>query len=86
MVELAAKFVTSMQMNWASYLVNEIEKYCRKAQDLGYEFHFSWLIILIAFLTWKIPEGATILEIEPLESLATRFSALWYTNNMMKQW
>jgi hypothetical protein len=69
-----------------SYLVNELEKDCREAQDQGYKFHFSWLIMLIAFVTWKMPEGATFLEIEPSELLATRFSTLWYTNDMSKQW
>jgi hypothetical protein len=86
MVDLAGKCVEGMQMNWVSYLVNELEKDCREAQDLGYEFHFSWLIILIAFFAWKMPEGATFPEIEPSESLAARFSTLWYTNDMMKQW
>jgi len=28
---------------------------------------------------------ATFLEIEPLESLAARFSTLWYTNDMSKK-
>jgi hypothetical protein len=31
-------------------------------------------------------EGATFLEVEPSESLAARFSTLWYTNDMVKQW
>jgi hypothetical protein len=75
-----------MQMNWASYLVNELEKDCREAQDQGYEFHFSWLLVLIAFVTWKMLEGATFPEVEPSEPLAARFSTLWYTNDMVKQW
>jgi hypothetical protein len=33
-----------------------------------------------------MPEGATFPDIEPLEPLATRFSTLWYTNDMTKQW
>jgi hypothetical protein len=33
-----------------------------------------------------MPEGATFPEIKPLNPLATRFSTLWYTNDMMKQW
>jgi hypothetical protein len=59
-----------MQMNWASYLINELEKYCREAQDLGYKFHFNWMIVLIAFIAWKMPKGATFPEIKPSESLA----------------
>jgi hypothetical protein len=85
-VDLAGKCVEGMQMNWASYLVNELEKDCREAQDQGYEFHFSWLLVLIAFVAWKMPEGAAFPEVEPSESLAARFSTLWYTNNMAKQW
>jgi hypothetical protein len=53
-VDLAGKCVEGMQMNWVSYLVNELEKDCREAQDQGYEFHFSWLLILIAFVAWKM--------------------------------
>ena len=83
-VDLVGKCVEGMQMNWASYLINELEKDCREAQDLGYEFHFSWMIVLIAFVAWKMPEGATFPKIEPLEPLAARFSTLWYTNNMKK--
>jgi hypothetical protein len=52
MVDLTGKCVEGMQMNWVSYLVNELEKDCHEAQDLGYEFHFSWMIILIAFFAW----------------------------------
>jgi uncharacterized protein YpbB len=44
------------------------------------------MIILIAFVIWKILEGATFSEIEPLEPLVARFSTLWYTNDMTKQW
>jgi hypothetical protein len=49
-VDLAGKYVEGMQMNWVSYLVNELEKDCREAQDQGYEFHFNWLPILITFV------------------------------------
>jgi hypothetical protein len=59
-------------MNWVSYLINELEKYCREAQDQGYEFHFSWLLVLIAFVIWKIPEGATFLELNHQKLLATK--------------
>jgi hypothetical protein len=86
MVDLAGKCVEGMQMNWVSYLVNELKKDCHEAQDLGYKFHFSWLILLISFVAWKMPKGATFLEIEPSEPLDARFSTLWYTNNMSKKW
>jgi hypothetical protein len=71
-------------MKWANYLVNELEKDCHEAQDLGYEFHYNWLIILITFVAWKMSEGATFLEIKPSESLVARISTLWYINGMTK--
>lgn len=85
-VDLAGKCIEGMQMNWASYLVSELEKDCREAQDQGYEFHFSWLLILIAFVVWEMPEGETFLKVEPSEPLAARFTTLWYTSDMVKQW
>jgi hypothetical protein len=85
-VDLAGKCVEGMQMNWVSYLVNELEKHCHEAQDQGYEFHFSWLLILIAFVTWEMPEGVTFPTVEPSEPLAVRFTTLWYSSDMAKQW
>jgi hypothetical protein len=73
-------------MNWVKYLVNQLELDCREAQDQGYEFHFSWLLILITFIAWEMPEGATFLDTEPFEPLAVKFSTLWYSSDMNKQW
>jgi hypothetical protein len=50
-VYLDEKCVKGLQMNWAKYLVNQLELDFLEAQDQGYEFHFSWLLILIAFTT-----------------------------------
>jgi hypothetical protein len=85
-VDLAGKCVERLQMNWEKYLVNQLEIDCREAQDQVHEFHFSWLLILIAFFTWEPPEGATFLDIDPFEPLATKFNTLWYLNDMNKQW
>jgi hypothetical protein len=71
-------------MNWVRYLINDLKKDSHQVQDQGYEFHFSLLLVLITFLSWKILEGETFLEIEPSEPLATRFSTLWYKNDMSK--
>jgi hypothetical protein len=71
-----------MQMNWASYLINELEKDFHEEQDQCYEFHFSWLSILIAFVAWEMLEGETFPEVKPSEPLVARFSTLWYTSDM----
>jgi hypothetical protein len=59
---------------------------CREEQDQGYEFHFGWILILIAFIAWEMLEGETFLDIESFEPLAMKFSTLWYSNDMNKQW
>jgi hypothetical protein len=73
-------------MNWVKYLVNQLELDCKEAQDQGYEFHFSWLLIMISLIAWEMPEGATFLDIEPFEPLVVKFSTLWYSSDMNKQW
>jgi hypothetical protein len=73
-------------MNWTNYLVNQLElDYCED-QDQGYEFHLSWLLILIAFVSWEMPEGVTFSDIKPFESLVMKFATLWYSSDMNKQW
>jgi hypothetical protein len=38
------------------------------------------------FVTWEILEGETFPNIEPFEPLTTKFTMLWYSSNMGKQW
>jgi hypothetical protein len=73
-------------MNWAKYLVNQLEIDCREARDQGHKFHFNWLLILISFVAWELLEGTTFSDLDPFEPLATKFSTLWYSNDMRKQW
>jgi hypothetical protein len=86
LVDLSGKCAKGLQMNWAQYLVNQLELDCRGEKYQGYEFHFSWFLILISFITWELPEGATFPEIEPFEPLALNFCMLWYSSDMNKQW
>jgi hypothetical protein len=73
-------------MNWVKYLVNQLELKYIEEKYQGYEFHFSWLLILITFITWDMPEVATFLDIEPFEPLVMKFSTLWYSSDMNKKW
>jgi hypothetical protein len=85
-IDLAGKCVEGLQMNWEKYLVNQLELDFREAHDQGYKFHFRWLLILITFATWEMLEGAKFLDIEPFEPLAVKFTTLWYSSDMNKQW
>jgi hypothetical protein len=84
--DLVGKCTKGLQMKWKKYLVNQLELDCREAQDQGYEFHFSWILFLISFITLEMPEGVTFPEINPFEPLAVNFITLWYSNDMNKQW
>jgi hypothetical protein len=66
--------------------VNQLDQDFRKDQDQGYEFHFSWLLILIMFIAWEMLEGVTFPELEPFEPLAVNFTSLWYSSDMGKKW
>jgi hypothetical protein len=83
-IDLAGKCVEGLQMNWVKYLVNQLELDCCEAQDQGYEFHFSWLLILIVFTAWEISKGVTFPDIDPFKPLAAKFTTLWYSSDMGK--
>jgi hypothetical protein len=68
-----------------SYLVNQLDQDCHEAQDQGYEFHFSWLLILISFIAWEMLEEATFSEIESSGPLVAKFTMLWYSSDMEKK-
>jgi hypothetical protein len=71
-------------MSWAKYLVNQLELDCQEAHDQGYEFHFSWLLVLTAFVAWEMLEGVTFQDIRPFEPLVVKFTTLWYSSDMNK--
>jgi hypothetical protein len=75
-VDLTGKCIEGLHMNWVKYLVNQPELDCRKAHDQGYELHFSWLLIVIAFVALEIPEGETFLDIKPFKPLIVKFTTL----------
>jgi hypothetical protein len=79
------KCIEGLQIKWVSYLINQLEQDCREDQDHGYEFHFSWILILITFIAWEMLEGVTFPEIKPSEPLAAKFTTLWYSRDMEKQ-
>jgi hypothetical protein len=55
-IVVAAQCAEDSSMSWAPYLLNLFLEDCKNAQDLGTEFHYSWLITLIAFMGWREPE------------------------------
>jgi hypothetical protein len=43
-------------LSWALYLLNIFLEDCKDAQDLGIEFHYSWLLTPIALVIWREPK------------------------------
>jgi hypothetical protein len=42
-------------LSWAPYLLNLFLDDCKDVKDLGTDFHYSWLMILITLIGWKEP-------------------------------
>jgi hypothetical protein len=46
-------------VSWAPYLLNLFLDDYKDVEDLRIEFHYSWLITLIAFMRWREPRYVT---------------------------
>jgi hypothetical protein len=46
--------------------------------DVGMEFHYSWIIILVALVGWKNPKYTMFLQINRRWS-ATQYESLWHS-------
>jgi hypothetical protein len=55
-IAVAAQCAEGTFMSWVPYLLNLFQVDCKDVQDLGTEFHYSWLLTLIAFMGWREPE------------------------------
>ena len=50
MVVVVELCVVGIQMAWAQYLPNEFIGYCLDSQDSMKEFHYSWILLLLAMV------------------------------------
>jgi hypothetical protein len=58
-VAIATQCIERTIVIWAPYLLNLFLDDCKDGQDLGTEFHYSCLIMLIAFMGWREPRYVT---------------------------
>jgi hypothetical protein len=70
--------------SWAPYLLNQFLIDCRDAQDNGTEFHYSWLLILIALVGWKEPKFSTFVDRKG-KCYAVRYKTLWQAKDNKNQ-
>ena len=60
---VAVQCVEGTTVSWAPYLLKFFLDDCKDAKDLGTKFHYSWLIMLIAFMGWREPRYVTFVTI-----------------------
>jgi hypothetical protein len=70
--------------SWVPYLLNQFLIDCRDAQDNGTEFHYSWMIILIALAGWKEPKFSSFLD-RMGKCYAARYESLWQAKDNKTQ-
>jgi hypothetical protein len=61
-VAVVMQCTKASSMSWAPYLLNSFLEYCKDTQDWGSDFHYSWLLILIALVGWKEPTYSVFLQ------------------------
>jgi hypothetical protein len=74
-VEVVEQCAKGRTMSWAPYLLNSFLEDCKDSQYWGSEFHYSWLLILIALMGWKKPTYSLFLPMTE-KCGTTRFTSL----------
>ena len=55
-IKLAIEVTKGIDFNWSLFLLNIFLQDCAHVQDdANHSFHFSWLLILMAFMGWRDP-------------------------------
>ena len=52
-ITTASQCTEGTMLSWAMYLLNLFLEDCRDVQDLGTEFHYSQILILITLIEWR---------------------------------
>ena len=83
-VELAACAKEGKQYNWCLYLLNQFMEDCISAQEHNQLFHYSWLLVLIAFVTWKESKNSEFIPVQN-DYRGVRYVNLWAIAHPDKQ-
>ena len=57
---------------------------CRVVQENNQPFHYSWLLVLMAFITWKEPKYTQFLSARG-ECPGVRYANLWANADLERQ-
>lgn len=75
-IDLALHTKDGKQYNWCFYLFNQFMDDCKVAQEHNHMFHYSWLLIIMAFVTWKEPNHSQFVTPKG-ECRGVRYASLW---------
>jgi hypothetical protein len=63
-MELATSTKEEKPYNWCLYLLNQLMEDCVGTQEHNQPFHYSWLLVLIAFVKWKELKHSEFLPVQ----------------------
>jgi hypothetical protein len=85
-IHLAVQVAEGVQFNWSLFLLNVFLDDCLAAQDeANHSFHFSWLLILCAFIGWREPPHTQFPQLKAGECRGARYAHLWESNSQIKK-
>jgi hypothetical protein len=79
------KCIEGVQMNWATFLVNQFLQDCIEAQEKGTKFHYAWILILIVLVGWKEPGYYQCMGTSDRGSMVAWYANLWNTPNKRRK-
>ena len=72
------------QLNWSTYLMNELLVDAEELHEKVSPFHYSWLLILIFFFLWEEPpkyQGVYV----PVQCRGDQYQNIWFEKEKTKQ-
>jgi hypothetical protein len=79
-VVVAAQCAEGTTVGWAPYLLNLFLDDCKDVQDFRMKFHYSWFLMLIAFMGWREPRYVSFAS-KPKPNQGERYLLLGATSN-----
>jgi hypothetical protein len=75
------KCVEGISMSWEPFMLNQFIIDCVDAKYKAMDFHYPWIFIFLAFITWEETEDAQFLGLRGKQCLVEKYQNFWYTTN-----
>ena len=85
-INLAIQVTEGEQFNWSLFLLNMLQADCLAAQyEANHPFHFSWILILCAFVGWKEPPNTQFPQLPGGAPRGVRYASLWDSHSSTRK-